>query len=114
MAFMRVPHITRRDVAVVFVTALACFGIAAATTGASSPRHHHFYAAPGDLISVRAVDLLCHVYANDPTHHEYSPALFCVRASKPGSSRAFGATNNYAWMDGQNTRSVEDRFARKP
>jgi hypothetical protein len=100
-------------VAVGAAIATASFGIASATTGSSSTRHHHFYAAPGDSITVRSVDLLCRVYPNDPTHHEYSPALFCVRASKPGSSRGFGASNNYGWYDNY-SRGVEDRFARNP
>ena len=110
---MRVPHITRRDVAVVFVTSLACFGIATATTGASLTRHHHFYAAPGDSITIRSVDLVCRVSANDPTHNEYSPAMFCVRSSKPASSRELGATNNYGWY-GNSSGWVTDRFARNP
>ena len=98
---------------VAFVASAASFGIAAATTAASTPRHHHFYVAPGDSITIRSVDLLCRVSPNDPTHHEYSPAMFCVRASKPASSRGFGATRNYGWY-GNYSGGVVDRFARQP
>jgi hypothetical protein len=97
---------------VAFVAATASFGIAAATTHASPTRHHHFYAAAGDSITIRSVDLLCRVSPNDPTHHEYSPAMFCVRASQPASSREIGATNNYGWYGSPGW--VVDRFTRHP
>jgi hypothetical protein len=95
------------------VASAASFGIAAATTGASSTRPHHFYPAPGDSITIRSVDLLCHVYRNDPTRFDISSTLFCVRASEPGSSRGFGASREHIWVD-YYVRKVDERFARAP
>jgi hypothetical protein len=95
---------------VALVAAAASFGIATATTGASPTRPHHFHAAPGDSITVRSVDLLCHVYPNGPTGKEYSPSMVCVRASKPASSRAFGASLNYGWYS--NYSGLRERSGR--